>query len=455
MIRILLSILILFSASFAFANPKGNLAYQSYLYQTVNPANELNPFSNAKVLSRLNKGAKVKISDEFETSALFGNVLLVEIADGKSGYIEKNAVVPEEYSGTEFYTNAQIGNLPKNSVVYFQYTGNDGFHFEDENKKAFILENLEKVRFALKRKTENRYRANHETIIVKAADSLTLRPLNNAKLGDTEIAGDGYCYLDASDLGRTFELSCSGYESKNITIDRKVNLFFLSRNAETEEQEANENTCSVKMSHSQNISQLYFRKENSQTLYSTASESASLAKGKYEIIYETAEGGFYPVQQFVNLRKDSLKISDVLKNINADTSNISWRDVPESEANENWKIFFFKGKNAAADVSSMKYRLELTGSSFNFYRNEKLSAGGYFTRDNENIVLHWNFGYDMNSSLFSCAIAVSGKMHENIGTGIYEFEILSKEPEPKMPGEIKVSWLPEIFDKGNTLFIKK
>lgn len=455
MIRILFSILVIFSASFAFANTEAYLVHPSYLYQTANPANELNPFSDAKVLIRLNKGAKVRISDEFETSAIHGNILFVEIADGKKGYLEKNAIIPEEYSNIKFYTNAQIGNLPENSVLYFQYSGTDGFHFEDENKKAFTLENLEKVRFVLERKTENRYRINHETIIVKAADSLTLRPLNNAKLGDTEIASDGYCYLNACDLGKTFQLSCCGYESKNIIINRKVNLFFLSKSSETEEPQTNENACNVKMNHSQNISQIYFRKENSQIPHLVDSESALLTKGKYEMIYETVEGGFYPVQQFVNLQKDSLKISDVLKNIDTAVSNISWRNIPVSKANEIWKILFFKGENAAADVSSMKYKLEFFDNSFNFYRNEILCAGGYFTQNNENIILHWNFGYNMNSSLFSCAVVVSGKIHENIGTGIYEFEIFSKKPEPKIVGKLEMPWLPNIFNKGNTLFIKK
>ena len=455
MIRIFFSILLIFSASYIFPQVTGNLAYSSYLYKTVNTTNELSPFSSSSVLMRLNKGAKVKILDEFETSAMYGSILLIEIADGKIGYIEKNTVIPEEYSNTAFYINTQLGNLPKNSVLYFQYHGSDGFHFEDENRKVFVLKNLEKVRFALNRKTENRYRINHETIIVKVADSLTLRPLSNAKLGNTEIAADGYCYLDVSDLNKSFQLTCSDYETKNVTITRKVNLFFLSKNSQAEKSETAENTCTVKIDCPPNISQIYFRSEFSPELHQMISESTTLAKGKYEMIYETVEGGFYPVQQFVNLRSGSVKISEMLKNIDAAKSNISWRDVPPSVINENWKILFFKGKNAAADVSSMKYKLEFSGSSFNFYRNEILCAGGYFIRDNENINLHWNFGYDMNSSLFSCGVAISGKIHENIGTGIYEFEILSKKFEPKTAAKIKMPWLPEIFNTGNILFIKK
>lgn len=462
MIRTLFSILLLFSASYIFAQTTGNLAYSTYLYQTANTTNELSPFSANTTRIRLNKGTKVRILDEFETSSMYGSILLIEIADTKTGYIEKNAVIPEEYSNIAFYTNTQIGNFPENSLLYFQYLGNDGLHFEDKNKKVFILKNLEKVRFVLKRKTENRYRNNHETIIVKAADSITLRPLtnaklalSNAKLGNTEIAVDGYCYIAKSDLGKNFLLSCDGYKSKNITVNRKVNLFFLSKNSEPENQTTDENICSVKMDYPPNISQVYFRSECNSTLHTTDSKSFSLTKDKYEIIYETIEGGFYPVQQFVNLRSNSVKISDILKNIDVTKSNISWRDVPSSKMNESWKILFFKGKNATADVSSMKYTLEFSGCNFNFYRNETLRAGGYFTRNNENITLHWNFGYDMNSSLFSCGVVVDGEIRENIGTGICEFEILSKKIEPKTASKIIMSWLPDIFNKGNILFIKK
>ena len=455
MIRIFSSILLLFSLSCVSAQVTGNLAYSSYLYQTANTANELSPFSANTPYSRLNKGAKVRILDEFETSSMYGSILLIEIADTKIGYIEKNAVLPEEYSNIAFYTNTQIGTLPENSVLYFQYVGNDGFRFEDENKKVFILENLEKVRFALKRKTENRYRSNHETIIVKAADSLTLRPLHNAKLGDTEIAADGYCYLSASDLGKNVLLSCDGYESKYITVNRKVNLFFLSRDSENENSKTDENTCVVEMNYPPNISQIYFRGEHNSVPHTIESNRFSLAKGKYEILYETIEGGFYPVQQFINLRSNSVKISDMLKNIDAAKSNISWYTVPSSKMNEEWKIFFFKGKNAAADVSSMKYKLEFSDCGFNFYRNKILCAGGYFIRNNENIELHWNFGYDMNSSLFSCGVVVNGEIRENIGTGIYEFEILSKKIEPKIADKIVMPWLPDIFNKGNILFVKK
>ena len=113
MIRIFFSILLIFSASYIFPQVTGNLAYSSYLYKTANITNELSPFSSSSVLIRLNKGAKVKILDEFETSAMYGSILLIEIADGKNGYIEKNAVIPEEYSNTAFYINTQIGNLPK------------------------------------------------------------------------------------------------------------------------------------------------------------------------------------------------------------------------------------------------------------------------------------------------------------------------------------------------------
>ncbi|MBQ2124175.1 MAG: hypothetical protein II196_00100, partial [Spirochaetales bacterium] len=176
----------------------------------------------------------------------------------------------------------------------------------------------------------------------------------------------------------------------------------------------------------------------------------------YEIIYETIEGGFYPLQQFINLRTDFANTSDILKNANRDRSNSSWREVPQAtENNAIWKILFLKGKNVSSDVSSLKYELEFIDSGFNFYRNNRLVAGGYFVRDNENIRLHWNFGYGMQASLFSCGVVVSGKIRENIGTGIYEFEIDYKKFEPKVADKIKMPWLPDIFNKENILFIKK
>ena len=112
-------------------------------------------------------------------------------------------------------------------------------------------------------------------------------------------------------------------------------------------------------------------------------------------------------------------------------------------------------ENGVGLYSSLKYELEFIDSGFNFYRNNRLVAGGYFVRDNENIRLHWNFGYGMQASLFSCGVVVCGKIRENIGTGIYEFEIDYKKFEPKVADKIKMPWLPDIFNKENILFIKK
>jgi hypothetical protein len=174
------------------------------------------------------------------------------------------------------------------------------------------------------------------------------------------------------------------------------------------------------------------------------------------MIYEDIEGGFYPIQQFVNLRSDNTQIADILKNANRDRSNISWRNVPLSENNTvKWEILFFKGKNIASDVSQLKYELTFADSGFDFYRNGMLVAGGYFVRNNENIRLHWNFGYDMQASLFSCGVVITGEIHENIGTGICEFQITSKKFEPKVAEKIKMPWLPDIFNENNILFIRQ
>lgn len=458
MIRTFFCTLLIFIIFPIFPKVTANLIHSSYLYKTAQFDNELSPFSGKTPLICLNKGSKVKILDEFETSAMHGNILFIEIADGKTGYIEKSSVIPEEYADINFFTNTQIKDLPINSILSFLYSGMDGLHFEDKNKKTFILDNLENVRFILNRKTENRYRYNNESIIVKVADIHTLRPLTNAQLNNIKIESDGYCYLDKKDIGKDFLLECDGYESKKVTINQKVNLFFLSAfpHAKEENNADNKNTCTVKINSLSKISQIYFRKENSFTMHTTDSQEISLPKGKYEIIYETIEGGFYPLQQFINLRTDYTNTSDILKNANHDRGNSLWREVPPAiQTNSTWKILFLKGKNINSDVSSLKYELEFINSGFNFYRNNRLVAGGYFVRDNENIRLHWNFGYGMQASLFSCGVVVSGKIRENIGTGIYEFEIESKKFEPKVADKIKMPWLPDIFNKENILFIKK
>ena len=458
MIRTFFCTLLIFIIFPIFPKVTANLIHSSYLYKTAQFDNELSPFSGKTPLICLNKGSKVKILDEFETSAMHGNILFIEIADGKTGYIEKSSVIPEEYADINFFTNTQIKDLPINSILSFLYSGMDGLHFEDKNKKTFILDNLENVRFILNRKTENRYRYNNESIIVKVADIHTLRPLTNAQLNNIKIESDGYCYLDKKDIGKDFLLECDGYESKKVTINQKVNLFFLSAfpHAKEENNADNKNTCTVKINSLSKISQIYFRKENSFTMHTTDSQEISLPKGKYEIIYETIEGGFYPLQQFINLRTNYTNTSDILKNANHDRSNSLWREVPPAiQTNSTWKILFLKGKNINSDVSSLKYELEFINSGFNFYRNNRLVAGGYFVRDNENIRLHWNFGYGMQASLFSCGVVVSGKIRENIGTGIYEFEIESKKFEPKVADKIKMPWLPDIFNKENILFIKK
>ena len=458
MIRTFFCTLLIFIIFPIFPKATANLIHSSYLYKTAQTDNELSPFSGKTPLICLNKGSKVKILDEFETSAMHGNILFVEIADGKTGYIEKSSVIPEEYADIKFFTNIQIKDLPKNSTLSFLYSGMDGLHFEDKNKKTFILENLENVRFILNRKAENRYRYNNGCIIVKAIDMQTLRPLTNAKLNNIKIESDGYCYLDKKDVGKDFLLECDGYESKKVTVNKKINLFFLSafHSIKEENNADNKNICTVKINSISEISQIYFRKENSFVMHSADSQEISLSKGKYEIIYETVEGGFYPLQQFINLRNDSANTSDILKNANRDRSNSLWREVPRpAESNAIWKILFLKGKNINSDVSSLKYELEFIDSGFNFYRNNRLVAGGYFVRDNENIRLHWNFGYGMQASLFSCGVVVSGKIRENIGTGIYEFEIDYKKFEPKVADKIKMPWLPDIFNKENILFIKK
>lgn len=458
MIRTFFCTLLIFIIFPTFPKVTATLIHSSYLYKTAQTDNELSPFSGKTPLICLNKGSKVKILDEFETSAMHGNILFVEIADGKTGYIEKSSVIPEEYADIKFFTNIQIKDLPKNSTLSFLYSGMDGLHFEDKNKKTFILENLENVRFILNRKAENRYRYNNGCIIVKAIDMQTLRPLTNAKLNNIKIESDGYCYLDKKDVGKDFLLECDGYESKKVTVNKKINLFFLSafHSIKEENNADNKNICTVKINSISEISQIYFRKENSFVMHSADSQEISLSKGKYEIIYETVEGGFYPLQQFINLRNDSANTSDILKNANRDRSNSSWREVPQAtENNAIWKILFLKGKNVSSDVSSLKYELEFIDSGFNFYRNNRLVAGGYFVRDNENIRLHWNFGYGMQASLFSCGVVVSGKIRENIGTGIYEFEIDYKKFEPKVADKIKMPWLPDIFNKENILFIKK
>ena len=450
-----LSLILLFFAIPLFSDINAKLIYSSYFFQSANINNELSPFSGAQTPIRLHEGAKVKILDEFETASMIGNILQIEIADKKKGYIEKNAVIPEEYSDTAFYTNKKIGNLPANSVVYFKYSSAKGLHFRDKNNNEIILDNLENVRFVLNRRTENRYRNKHNTIIVKVADTHTLRPISNAKLDGFKTDSDGYCYLDLNESGKSFSLTCDGYESQKITVDRKINLFFLSR-LSYESHNTNDKQCSVKMNIPADFSQIYFRPQNSFNLYSTKHDSVTLPQGKYEIIYEDIEGGFYPIQQFVNLRSDNVQIYDLLKNINHDRSNISWRNVPISEnSNGKWKILFSKGENITRNVSSLKYELVFSDCNFNFYRNEMLVAGGYFVRHNENIRLHWNFGYDMQASLFSCGVVITGEIHENIGTEICEFQITSKRFEPKVAEKIKMPWLPDIFNEKNILFIKQ
>ncbi|MBQ1998481.1 MAG: hypothetical protein II220_03230 [Spirochaetales bacterium] len=348
MIRTFFCTLLIFIIFPIFPKATANLIHSSYLYKTAQTDNELSPFSGKTPLICLNKGSKVKILDEFETSAMHGNILFVEIADGKTGYIEKSSVIPEEYADIKFFTNIQIKDLPKNSTLSFLYSGMDGLHFEDKNKKTFILENLENVRFILNRKAENRYRYNNGCIIVKAIDMQTLRPLTNAKLNNIKIESDGYCYLDKKDVGKDFLLECDGYESKKVTVNKKINLFFLSafHSIKEENNADNKNICTVKINSISEISQIYFRKENSFVMHSADSQEISLSKGKYEIIYETVEGGFYPLQQFINLRNDSANTSDILKNANRDRSNSSWREVPQAtENNAIWKILFLKGKN--------------------------------------------------------------------------------------------------------------
>ena len=214
MIRTFFCTLLIFIIFPTFPKVTANLIHSSYLYKTAQTDNELSPFSGKTPLICLNKGSKVKILDEFETSAMHGNILFVEIADGKTGYIEKSSVIPEEYADIKFFTNVQIKDLPKNSTLSFLYSGMDGLHFEDKNKKTFILENLENVRFILNRKAENRYRYNNGCIIVKAIDMHTLRPLTNAKLNNIKIESDGYCYLDKKYVGKDFLLECDGYDDK-------------------------------------------------------------------------------------------------------------------------------------------------------------------------------------------------------------------------------------------------
>ena len=450
-----LSLLLLFFVYPLFSDVNAHLIHSSYFFQAANIDNELSPFSGVATPIRLGNGAKVKILDEFETAAMIGNILQIEIADQKKGYIEKNAVIPEEYSDTAFYINKKIGNLPANSVIYFKYSSAKGLHFHDKEANEIILDNLENVRFVLNRKTENRYRNKHKTIIVKVADAHTLRPINNAKLADFKTDSDGYCYLNLNESGKTFSLTCDGYESKEITVDRKINLFFLSR-LSYESHNTTDKQSTVRMKIPDSFSQIYFRPQNSFDIYSTKHDSITLPQGKYEMIYEDIEGGFYPIQQFVNLRSDNTQISDILKNANRDRSNISWRNVPLSEnSTGKWEILFFKGKNIASDVSQLKYELTFADSGFDFYRNGMLVAGGYFVRNNENIRLHWNFGYDMQASLFSCGIVITGEIHENIGTGICEFQITSKKFEPKVAEKIKMPWLPDIFNENNILFIRQ
>ena len=294
MIRTFFCTLLIFIIFPTFPKVTANLIHSSYLYKTAQTDNELSPFSGKTPLICLNKGSKVKILDEFETSAMHGNILFVEIADGKTGYIEKSSVIPEEYADIKFFTNIQIKDLPKNSTLSFLYSGMDGLHFEDKNKKTFILENLENVRFILNRKAENRYRYNNGSIIVKAIDMHTLRPLTNAKLNNIKIESDGYCYLEAKDIGKDFLLECDGYESKKVTVNKKINLFFLSafHSIKEENNADNKNICTVKINSISEISQIYFRKENSFVMHSANSQEISLSKGKYEIIYETVEGGF-------------------------------------------------------------------------------------------------------------------------------------------------------------------
>ena len=291
MIRTFFCTLLIFIIFPIFPKVTANLIHSSYLYKTAQFDNELSPFSGKTPLICLNKGSKVKILDEFETSAMHGNILFIEIADGKTGYIEKSSVIPEEYADINFFTNTQIKDLPINSILSFLYSGMDGLHFEDKNKKTFILDNLENVRFILNRKTENRYRYNNESIIVKVADIHTLRPLTNAQLNNIKIESDGYCYLDKKDIGKDFLLECDGYESKKVTINQKVNLFFLSAfpHAKEENNADNKNTCTVKINSLSKISQIYFRKENSFTMHTTDSQEISLPKGKYEIIVDRRE----------------------------------------------------------------------------------------------------------------------------------------------------------------------
>ena len=61
----------------------------------------------------------------------------------------------------------------------------------------------------------------------------------------------------------------------------------------------------------------------------------------------------------------------------------------------------------------------------------------------------------MIASLFSCGVVVSGEIRENIGTGIYEFEITEKNFEAKVADKINMPWLPDIFNKENILFIEE
>lgn len=455
MIRTFSLFLLLFLASPLFSEVTAKLIRSSYLFSNINIDNELSPFSGINPTACLNKGAIVKILDEYETESMYGNILFIEISDGKNGYIEKSVVIPHEYSGTKFYTNEQIKNIAPNSILYFQYSGMDGLHFKDKNKKSIVLDNLENLRFVLNRKTENRYQNKHKNIIVKVVDEQTLRPLINAKLNGKEIDSDGYCYLKTTDLGKNFSLECKGYESKNVNINKRINLFFLSKFFIEEKMESN-NTCTVKIDSSAKYSQIYFRNKNNFDIYTTDSQSIELPKGKYEIIYETAESGFYPIQQFVNLQNNFMKLSDILKNANYTRSNMAWRDVPKSaNSNNTYKILFSKNNDIVSDVSSEKYELEFIDCGFNFYQNNKFIAGGYFIRNNENIRLHWNFGYGMIASLFSCGVVVSGKIRENIGTGIYEFEITEKNFEAKVADKINMPWLPDIFNKKNILFIEE